>query len=69
MDERFETAKKSCLENITKATLASSEKFRNADEAFKESLLNVIITAAAAAFGQGYDAGYCNGVDDIRDVD
>lgn len=69
MDERFETAKKSCLENITKATLVSSEKFRNADEAFKESLLNVIITAAAAAFDQGYDTGYCNGVDDIRDVD
>jgi hypothetical protein len=32
-------------------------------------LERLLESTAKAAFAEGYDAGYCNGADDARDID
>jgi hypothetical protein len=35
----------------------------------KDQLTNLLVNTIKVAFADGYDIGYCNGVDDIKDVD
>ena len=66
MDERYKAAESRCVEKL----LESAFKFLGDEGGEKMRLLERLLESTAkAAFAEGYDAGYCNGADDARDID
>ena len=66
MDERYKTAESRCTEKIVSFI---TETWGGEYTKMKSLLVSLVTNTAKIAFAEGYDAGYCNGADDARDID
>ena len=66
MDERYQIAENKCVEKVIDAAFKGWE---GRDSKLKDQLTKLLVHTIKVAFADGYDIGYCNGVDDIKDVD
>ena len=66
MDERYQIAENKCVEKVLDAAF---KDWSDTDNKLKDQLMTLLTHTVKVAFADGYDIGYCNGVDDIKDVD
>ena len=66
MDERYQIAENKCVEKVIDAAL---QNWDGVDPVLRTHIEKLLTSTVKFAFSEGYDIGYCNGVDDIKDVD
>ena len=66
MDERYQIAESKCVEKILTAAFKDQP---DTGGKLKDQLTNLLVNTIKVAFSDGYDVGYCNGVDDTKDID
>lgn len=74
MDERYQIAENKCLEKVLDAAFKGWEDMDSKVSSpevrrMKDQLVSLLTHTIKVAFADGYDIGYCNGVDDIKDID
>lgn len=67
MDERYQIAENKCVEKILDA--AFKDWSDDDPTGLKGHIVRLLEKTVRFAFSEGYDIGYCNGVDDIKDID
>lgn len=65
MDKRYQIAENKCVEKV----LDAFKDWGDTNSNIKQVLVKLLTYSVKYAFSEGYDIGYCNGVDDIKDVD
>lgn len=74
MDERYQIAEKNCVEIILTAAFKGWEDMDSKISSpevrrVKDQFMTLLTHAVKYAFSEGYDIGYCNGMDDNKSVD
>ena len=63
MDERYQIAENKCVEKVLDAAF---KDWSDTDNKLKDQLMTLLTHTVKVAFADGYDIGYCNGMDDNK---
>ena len=74
MDERYQIGENKCVEKVLDAAFKDWEDMNSKVSSpevlrLKDQLVSLLTHTIKYAFSEGYDIGYCNGMDDNKSVD
>jgi hypothetical protein len=66
MDERYQIGENKCVEKVLDAAF---KDWSDTDNKLKDQLMTLLTHTVKVAFADGYDIGYCNGMDDSKSAE